>query len=68
MAMWFELGFFGIMAWFYLLKANLMEASNRNTLETFFLFLLLLSAIPALFPLPILLMVLIKRKHRTLVN
>jgi len=68
MAMWFELGFFGIMAWFYLLKANLMEASNRNILEIFFLFLLLLSAIPALFPLPILLMVLIKTKNRTLVN
>ncbi len=68
MAMWFELGFFGIMAWFYLLKANLMEASNRNTLETFFLFSLLLSAIPALFPLPILLMVLIKTKHREIAN
>lgn len=68
MSMWYELGFFGVIAWFYLLKLSLIKASTRTILEIFFLFLLLFTAIPALFPLPIMVMVLLKSRNKILLT
>ena len=68
MSMWYELGFFGLIAWLYLLKLSLIKASTRSILETFFLFLLLFSAIPALFPLPIMVMVLLRSRNKILLT
>ncbi len=68
MSMWYELGFFGVIAWFYLLKLSLIKASTRSILEIFFLFLLLFAAIPALFPLPIMVMVLLKSRNKILLT
>ena len=59
LSMWYELGFFGILAWFFLLRMQLKNVSYRSFFENLFLFLIFLSAIPALFPLPIMAMLLI---------
>lgn len=62
MAMWFELGIFGIGAWISLLLLIRLKGSQA-VLEFALLFTLLFSAIPHLFPLPIMIMALIQYKQ-----
>ena len=59
MSMWYELGFFGIFAWLSLILINKQNITLRSFLENFYLFFILFSAIPALFPLPAMVMTLI---------
>jgi hypothetical protein len=61
LAMWYELGIFGLFAWFSLF--NLTKWNLRETLEIFLLALLLFSAVPHLFPLPAMLLALIRYKN-----
>lgn len=62
MAMWYELGFFGIAGWLSLLLLARLRDS-REALEFCLLFTLLFSAIPHLFPLPVMLMALIRHRR-----
>lgn len=58
LAMWYELGIFGLLAWLNLF--NLNKLNLRGVLEIILLILLLFSAVPHLFPMPIMAVALIR--------
>jgi hypothetical protein len=60
MSMWYELGFLGVFAWLSLIMIHKKNVTLRSFLEVSYLFSILLTAIPALFPLPIMVMTLIR--------
>lgn len=66
LAMFYELGAFGLLAWISFFRVN--QVPLKTTLEVLLLGLLLFSAIPHLFPLPVMILVSIRYKHDQLQN